>query len=383
MPDTTALSEAPHGTRFRMLASMIRRDIDRGTLPVGSRLPAVPELAKAHGVGVNTVRRAVARLVEDGLLDRRHGSGTYVLRTSADRQVRRAVGVLVPSLTYYYPQVIAGIEEAASRRGVDVVIACSYYDADRELAEIDRFLGSSVDGMLLVPSLHRAPDPARYVSRLSKLPVPYFLIERRLDDPAADAADSTDVSSVRTDIAAGVRAAIAHLTALGRRRIGHIGHLSSAPGTRVFRGFLDAMREFGLEVIDGAVLRRPTLSMAEVGQYVTTCAREQLDAVFCLGDPFAATLVRELGKHGHPVPDDVAVITFDDEFAHVAEVPLTAVSPPKYELGRLATDLLVRRLEDGGPAVACDVRLQPKLVIRSSCGARPTETIDLVFEPTG
>ncbi|WP_129663157.1 substrate-binding domain-containing protein [Phytoactinopolyspora endophytica] len=382
MPEIPALTEAPHGTRFRMLASMIRREIDHGTLPVGTRLPAVPELAQAHGVGVNTVRRAVACLVDDGLLDRRHGSGTYVVRTSAERRACRAIGVLVPSLTYYYPQVVAGIEEAASRRGVDTVIACSNYDPERELADIERFLASGVDGLLLAPSLHRTSDPGAYAARLSKLPVPSFLIERGLDD-LGGGSDIPDASSVRTDIVAGARSAVAHLAALGRRRIGHIGHLHSAPGADVFRGYRLAMEELGLEVIDAAVLRRPTLSMPDVAHYVDTCAEQGLDGVLCLGDPFAATLVRELGKRGHPVPGDVAVVTFDDEFAHVAEVPLTAVSPPKQELGRLAADLLIRQIENDGPSVPCQVQLQPELVVRASCGATPTQSLDLVFEATG
>lgn len=349
---------------------------------MGTRLPAVPDLAKAHGVGVNTVRRAVSCLVEEGLLDRRHGSGTFVLRTSDQRRPSRSIGVLVPSLTYYYPQVIAGIEEAASRRAVDVVIACSNYDPERELADIERFLNSGVDGLLLVPSLHRTPDPGAYAGRLSKLPVPSFLIERGIDD-LHHGPDNPHACTVRTDIVAGARSAVTHLAALGRRRIGHIGHLHSAPGASVFAGYRQAMNDLGLELVDDAVLRQPSLEMADVANFVDTCERLGLDAVLCLGDPFAATLVRELGKRGYAVPADVAVVTFDDEFAHVAVVPLTAVSPPKYELGRLATDLLIRCLDDGGPQLACDVRLQPSLVVRDSCGARAEEPLDVVFGPTG
>lgn len=111
--------------------------------------------------------------------------------------------------------------------------------------------------------------------------------------------------------------------------------------------------------------------MRDVGRYVRLCREHDLDAVLCLGDPFAATLVRELGKHSLAVPRDVAVVTFDDEFAHLAEVPLTAVSPPRFELGRLATDLLVRHLEAGPAAVPYQVQLQPSLVVRASCGAPP------------
>jgi GntR family transcriptional regulator, arabinose operon transcriptional repressor len=362
----TTIGRSPRGTRFRELAASLRQCIDRGELRVGARLPSEQQLAAGSGVSVNTVRRAIALLVEEGLVDRRHGSGTYVIATTAERRRRYSIGVLVPSVTYYYPQVIAGIEHAASHNDAHVVLACSGYDVDRELAELERLVESGVDGLLLVPNLHRSDDQRAHLRRLAELPIPYVLVERRPDPGPMDR-----TSYVCTDVSSGAYAAVAHLAVLGRRRIGHLGYLNSGPGTPVFEGYRAALHDSGLELIEAAVLRKPTLTMRDVGSYVKLCGEHELDAVLCLGDPFAATLVRELGKRGMAVPRDVAVVTFDDEFAHLAEVPLTAVSPPKFELGRLATDLLVRHLEAGSAAVPYQVRLPPSLVVRDSCGARP------------
>lgn len=378
MAAVTGISHLPRGTRFRELAARIRRDVDRGVLPVGSRLPSVPELAKESGVGINTVRRAISVLVEDGLLDRRQGAGTFVIATSADTRPRCSIGVLVPSLTYYYPQVIAGIEQTASRHNATVVVACSYYNIEREFAELRRLETSGVDGLLLVPSLHRTPDRAAHLAKVAETPLPYVLLERR---PESSGADRT--SYVCTDTRSGAYAAVTHLVELGRRRIGYIGYLTSAPAENVYAGFRQAMADHGLDLIDEAIVRKRSLAMKDVGPYVELCRRHELDAVFVLGDPFAATLLGHLRRAGIAVPGDVAVISFDDEFAQTTEVPLTAVSPPKYELGRLATELLLRQLELGSARVPYQVQLQPHLVIRSSCGARPKETHDVVFEATG
>lgn len=377
MAAVNGISRFPRGTRFRELAARLRRDVDRGVLPVGARLPSVPELARDSGVGINTVRRAVSELVEEGLLDRRQGAGTFVIATSEDTRPRCSIGVLVPSLTYYYPQVIAGIEQAASRRNATVVVACSYYDIDREFAELRRLAGSGVDGLLLVPNLHRSLDRAGHLARVAETPVPYVLLERR---PAPEPADAT--SYVCTDTLSGAYAAVAHLAKLGRRRIGYIGYLASAPAENVFAGFQRSMADHDLEIIDAAVVRKRSLSMKDVGPYVEVCRRNELDAVFCLGDPFAATLLGNLRRRGISVPDDISVVSFDDEFAHTAEIPLTAVSPPKFELGRLGTDLLLRQLELGAARVPCQIQLQPQLSIRASCGAQHAAP-DRVFEATG
>lgn len=378
MAAVNGISHFPRGTRFRELATRIRRDVDRGVLPVGCRLPSVPELARDSGVGVNTVRRAVSVLVEEGLLDRRQGAGTFVIATSEDTRPRCSIGVLVPSLTYYYPQVIAGIEQAASRRNATVVVACSYYDIEREFAELRRLEESGVDGLLLVPSLHRSPDPTEHLARLRELTVPYVLLERRPDPAPTERA-----SYVRTDTMAGAYSAVTHLAGLGRRRIGYIGYLASAPAVDVFDGFVQAMGDLGLERIDSAVVRKRSLTMKDVGPYAELCRKLRLDGVFCLGDPFAATLLGQLRRRGLTVPDDISVVSFDDEFAHTAEIPLTAVSPPKFEIGRLGTELLLRQVELGGTKVAYRVQLQPDLMVRSSCGAATKEVADVVFEATG
>ncbi|MEK8169569.1 substrate-binding domain-containing protein [Streptomyces sp. M19] len=72
---------------------------------------------------------------------------------------------------------------------------------------------------------------------------------------------------------------------------------------------------------------------------------------------------------GLAVPDDLAVVAYDDEVAEVGDVPLTAVSPPKSEVGALAAQLLLRRMDAGDDALCHRVEIQPRLVVRASCGA--------------
>jgi DNA-binding LacI/PurR family transcriptional regulator len=88
-----------------------------------------------------------------------------------------------------------------------------------------------------------------------------------------------------------------------------------------------------------------------------------------MGDDYAFRVYYTLRSLGRRVPEDVSLIAYDDVMAHLLEVPLTAVSPPKYEVGRQAAALLARRLMEGEAAPVQHLLLKPRLVIRNTCGA--------------
>ncbi|MEU0567712.1 GntR family transcriptional regulator [Nonomuraea sp. NPDC005983] len=367
------MNSLPKGRRYRTLAARLRQEIVQGRWPVGGRLPTESELAQTYTVGVNTVRRAVDLLVEEGLVRRRQGSGTFVTarvttsgRPSGTTEARpRLIGALVPSTTYYFPQVVQGIERAATAAGVQLVLACSNYDPGVELAQIQQLVDVGVAGLLLVPNLHLAADPAAHLARLRELTVPYVLVERRPADPRP--ADPT--SYVCTDVHGGGYAAVQHLSGLGRSRIGYLGRIGTATSEEVFAGYRQAVTDLGLPEIPEAVARQPVWTGPDMLAYANSLVTEKVRAVVCLGDREATALLPYLRRVGLTVPDDIALVAYDDEVADLAEVPLTAVSPPKAEVGRMATELLLRRVELGPVAPICRVVLQPRLAVRASCGA--------------
>ncbi|TNM25190.1 GntR family transcriptional regulator [Streptomyces sedi] len=365
----------PEGPKYRQVAERLRRDIAAGAWAPGEQLPVERDLAEALSVSVNTLRRAVSQLVEEGVVRRRQGSGTFVRPdagpSAAERPKpvgdRRLVGVLVPSTTYYYPRVVEGMQRVLRDARASVLLASSKYDLGIEDSELRAMCETGVHGLLLVPNLHLMEDPQGYVDRLGRLPVPYVLVERQPPRPAPD--DPT--TYVVTDHAGGVYRAIRHLRALGHRRIGLMGRLLTGTSERVDQGFADAARLLDVGLADGTVVRRNEWTAAETADYARHCAREGVTAVFCHGDRDAAALVVHARQNGLTVPDDLAVVAYDDEVAEVGEVPLTAVSPPKEEVGALAAQLLLNRLERGERAPAHRVQLQPRLVVRASCGAKP------------
>lgn len=354
------MNSFPKGAKSIALAQFLREQIKQGQWPVGGRLPTEQELSRAHGVGVNTVRRAVDALSQEGLLQRRQGSGTFVLALPPSAQ--RFVGVLVPSTAYFFPKVIDGIERVMSAAGVRILLSSSDYDPELESQQLQQLLEAGVDGLLLVPNLHMVDDPQRHVERLRSLPVPYVLVERRPPAPAPD--DAT--AYVCSNHAGGAYAAVRHLSELGHRRIGHLGRERTGSAEPVAEAFHRAVEEFALERVPEAVVRREEWTSGQLADYARLCREQEITGVFCLGDRDAAGLLPHLRRLGAEVPRDVSVVAYDDEVADIGEIPLTAVAPPKSEVGALAAELLLRRLEQG-PAIAVpQVRLQPRLILRAS-----------------
>ncbi|MFJ9977635.1 GntR family transcriptional regulator [Streptomyces cyaneofuscatus] len=362
------------GPKYLQVAERLRREIADGAWAPGTQLPVEKELAGTLAVSVNTLRRAVSELVDEGIVQRRQGAGTFVAppgeavaEEGEQPRSRRLVGVLVPSTTYYYPRVVDGIQRVLRDAGVGVLLASSKYDPALEREEVRAMVDSGVQGLLLVPNLHLLDDPQAHVDALHRLPVPLVLVERFPPAPAPD--DPT--TYVTTDHPGGVCLAVRHLRSLGHRRIGHLGRLRTGTADIVARGFDEAAELLGVEVVDGSVARQDHWTEEGITAYVRHCAEAGITAVFCHGDRDAAALVVAARRHGLSVPDAFAVVAYDDEVAEVGDVPLTAVSPPKEEVGALAAQLLLSRMESGPGAVSHRVRIRPRLIVRASCGAAP------------
>lgn len=352
---------------YRQLSDDLRGQITSGALRAGDRLSSERELAAQHALSLNTVRQALQLLQEAGLVERRHGAGTFV-RDPAERHGPALFGVIVPTVKSFFGEIVHGIEDGVRSAGHRMLLYCAEYDAGRERAAIAEALEAGVDGLLLAPSLHMTDAEARrrYLDELreARAQVPTVYVERRLPDD-----DATFVSS---DPAAGAALAVRHLAGLGRRRIAFIGPTRSAPAEAIYEGYRRGVTDAGIGDDPRLVLRtRDWGRDASVDDAAVRRLMAQANpptGILCMGDDYAFRVYYTLRSLGLQVPSDVSLVAYDDVMAHLLEVPLTAVSPPKYEVGRQAVGLLLRRLAEGDAAPVQQVLLKPRLVIRETCG---------------
>ncbi|GHH93994.1 substrate-binding domain-containing protein [Streptomyces capillispiralis] len=334
----------------------------------------VSDLADELQVSVVTVRRDVEELAREGRLRRGHGVVRSTL-AAQDLPVTPppegdAVAVVVPERHTYLYESLHGarsVLEAAGKR-IALHIAPQVAGAERPLVE--RALADGAAGLLLAPRWRTRADEEGDHGWLAALDVPAVLMERR--PPRGSALHAMD--SVCSDHAYGAHLAVRHLVELGHRRI-VFATRDDSPTARTLRSAF-------ARIADGHPLVEKwawMLSAPEAGQDGPYAEHEtaELSAVLrelgataavLHGDVDALMLVQQLADNGVRVPQDCSVVAYDDVVAGLGTTPLTAVAPPKGEVGRAAAELLLQRLDAprGGGGAVRRVELLPALSVRGS-----------------
>ncbi|HIT74912.1 MAG TPA: LacI family DNA-binding transcriptional regulator [Candidatus Avipropionibacterium avicola] len=352
------------------MAARLRQQVRGGSWPHLSRLPPDADLARHLGVGTNTVRRALTLLHTEGLVERRRGSGTVVLgQPSSIEQTGPRVGVLVPSLTRYFPPLVRGVRDVVEAGGGTVVARPSDHGAAQESAVLDDFCSSGLEAMVVVPLTPSLATP-QFRDRLESLEVPVVVAERLPPVSGAERGDSR-LSCVVSDVRRGGLMAVHHLVRAGRSRIGLLSSRDTATSEDFHSGFTQAAHDLGVAVGQATLRwrydwRRPQQIRRTVRGYVSTLVQTGTDAVVCFDSTVVSALLRELEAAGCRVPDDVAVITYDEEGGHPTPIPVTAVVPDRGEVGRLAAHVLLRQLDRGIQIPVTQTLVSPDLVLGAS-----------------
>ncbi|MGV9270818.1 substrate-binding domain-containing protein [Kitasatospora sp. NPDC003701] len=332
------------------------------------------DLADRLGIPAVTVRRDVAALADAGRLSRSHGF-VSLGRPGTDRgpdpagapAPGRTVGLLVPSVGSYFDEVISGARTAATAAGARLVLGIAPYRADDDRVQVERLLESGAEGLLLAPGL--LPGRAsRESGWLDDLPVPAVLVERGSPTPGGA---GSRLDAVGSDHRHGVLRALRHFAGLGHRAVLLAARSDSWTAEEVRAGYREGTRHLGLRqlpVLDTLSPEGVPTDTALLADRITGALANGTRAVLVHNDQDAIRLPPLLRARGLRVPEDVALIAYDDVFAALAAPPLTAVAPPKHAVGRAAFDLLLRRLAGGPELPVQRTALLPTLRVRTSCG---------------
>jgi len=289
------------------------------------------------------------------------------VRNGTARQLRegrsRTIGLIVHDVANpFFTDVARGVEDAANDVGCAVILCNSDGSEEKENRYLRVLEEQRVAGILITPV---GPNP-RQLEGVRARSGSVVLLDRQSPTP--------DQCSVAVDDVRGGDLGVAHLLALGHKRIG----LVNGP-TRVRQcadrrtGALRALRSASLDPKSALFeITIPRLDFRGGEQAVETllAASDRPTGVFCNNDLMAIGVLRGLSKAGVRVPDDIALVGYDDiEFAALSSVPLTSIRQPRYELGYTAAQLLLSEAEDGPAHEHQQIMFQPELVIRESSGA--------------
>jgi LacI family transcriptional regulator len=256
----------------------------------------------------------------------------------------------------YFPLLIQGVSSACNAHDHSVMLWLA--EAEYERRTIRQIMHNGmIDGVIVASML--MDDPL--VQALSEGDLPFILIGRHPTD--------SRISYIDVDNQASARNAVTHLLRLGRKRVATItGPQNRIAGADRLEGYLAALRTRGITP-DPNLIFESEFSETEGYAAAQRLLDRQPDAVFAASDTIAVGTLRALREAGKRVPDDVAVVGFDDmPFASRTEPPLTTVRQPTHRMGEVATETLIDLIEhpDSPPR---RIVLPTELVVRASCGA--------------
>lgn len=342
-------------------------DSSEGSAGGRRRVVGVKDVARLAGVSPNTVSNVI------------HGTGRCGEQTKervrwaidqlgyrpnlAARNLRRGrtgvIALAVPELYVpYFAELATRIIDRAQAYDYTVIIEQTERDRDRELAIISGTVAHLVDGVILSPLESGARDLQR---RRDTTPV--VLLGERVTPGVAD--------HVAVDNSAAARLATSHLIATGRRRIAAIGAQPVEPvtaGGLRLAGYQRALGEAGLPVAEELIVPAGTFFRADGAaamEHLLDSGAEP-DAVFCFNDLMALGAIRVLHDRGLRVPEDIAVVGFDDiEDGRYSYPRLTTIAPDKAAIADGALRLLLDRI-DGDTTAAREIIAPVELKIRES-----------------
>lgn len=303
-----------------------------------------------------TTKERVLRLVKE--LDYRPN---LVARGLVARKSKNIGMVITTIRNPFYLELAQGIEETARSFGYNVVLCCTNHDLELEGEQIKELRRRGVDGIILTSAHLRD----RHVATLAEEGFPVVLVNRRVMEPEV----RKRVDYIGIDNIKGGELAMGHLLRMGHRRIGIVrGGLDSSVTVERIEGACRALAHYGLALEEELIFPGDYLrgSGYQAAIYFLSLS-EPPTAIFSLNDYMALGVYDALIERGVKVPEDMALIGFNDiEFASLRMVGLTTISQKKYTLGAMAVRLLIERIE-GGNGGREEV-LEPELVIRKSCG---------------
>ncbi len=366
----------PNQAKHRDVSRQLREAIVTGRYSRGSRLPSEPQLAQKFGVSRPTVARAMLDLQADRLIERRPGSGTYVLSDGPDSfPAIRLLGLFVTGLrTGEIFEPICG-ELASLARSAEYGVlwggsAFPSQDIDASISHAEeicqQFIARRVSGVFFGPYelVRQCADANRRLAEsLQKAGIPVVL----LDGDLQPFPNRSDFDLVGIDNVAGGFLLANHLIKLGCQRISFVARpLSAQTIDARIAGVREALIRHGIELTPDRVCFGDPSDLKFVRQLVSG---RQTDAFVCANDYTASILIRSLESQGHRVPRDFRVVGFDDiKYATLVSVPLTTIHQPCRDIALTAFMAMRQRIAE--PTLpARSFVLTPTLVVRESCGA--------------
>ncbi|MTI69216.1 MAG: LacI family transcriptional regulator [Firmicutes bacterium] len=328
----------------------------------------IKDIASLSGVSTTTVSKILNNKDKDISKETRDKvlkvikEKNYVPSTVARSMVTRktkTIGLVIPDITNpFFPELARGVEDKANELGYNIMFCNTDDDLDKEEKYINMLVEKMADGIIFTQSDKRTEG----FKNISLKSIPIILIDRDMDYEGIK-------GKVLVNNFDGAYKGVSYLLKKNYKKIAFIsGPLTLNTGLERFKGYKKALKDFNVEYDDNFVI---------IGEYKREWGFEAIDklmdknldfeAVFCGNDLIAISVIKKLKELGKSIPEDVAVLGFDDIYmADLIEPELTTIRQPNYKMGYKAAELLINVLENPNKKMNEKIILDTELIIRKS-----------------
>ena len=259
---------------YVQLKQALQSEIQKGVYGPGELIPTEVELCKRYGISRHTVRQALSELVQEGIIYRVPGKGTFVARQRPRANIATdTITILLAGVTDYFTlHLLKGVEEVATAERWTLTFGNSKNTHAEQARLIEEAVGAGTEGFIIMPvDPPNLPADDGYLApflTLSRLGIPVVFVDRYYD--------GIDFDAVVSDNYGGMLQAVTHLAQLGHRRIGFVStdNFQTSSVSDRYRGYLAGLDEAGIRPTPSWVLEWRT-GRESLREYLETVARRR------------------------------------------------------------------------------------------------------------
>ena len=342
---------------YYQLAEQLKEQIELGQIKPGDKLLSESEMMELYGIGRPTIRHALAQLVNEGYLEKQHGTGTFCCQLGIPGKRLSIDVILELADTYFIPYYIKGISLVLEDNECDFLIKDSRNDTTRIRELLEDIIDKGSSGVILQPSHLDKPVPVRLKDcfrRMRNAGIPYIMIDSTFE--------GVDASFVIMDEYEGGRLAADYLSQLGHRRLAMAYMDTYKYSLLRLAGFTDNCKQSGMPQ---PIRLKYGLELKD--NLIQIVKQKEATALFFDNDEAAAEYMHYLKGAGFCIPRDVSVLGFDDSIiTTMIDPPLTSIAHPKQSMGELAARALIEIINKKRPWPYMHI-YKPYIVERYSC----------------
>ena len=311
--------------KYKWLAGTLRDLIKKDVKNQINKLPSEQELCRRYHVSRQTVRQALNLLTQEGLIEKRHGSGSYITGHSANLSDDQIAILISDDSNYIYPGVLDDIQGTLRKYHFSSQVHITKNETYEERKILTKLLSAPPRGIIVEGSRSYLPNPNLDLYRaLQKKNCRFVFLHNYYQN-------FSQIPFVKDDNFSGSRQLTEYLLSQGHTAIGGIFHSDDLQGAERFQGFMETMRNQGLPVPDSRVGWFNSHDLDHLQRFQDTGflkkivqdSLESCTAVVCYNDMISYFLIKELNLAGYHLPDDMAIGAFDNTYLSNSQIHQT------------------------------------------------------------